>query len=302
MDDNASEGQQASRSTLPGFILPALVAGFALVLGTLTGAVIVYVAKPAEVVEKEVPRELTAQELDAACQPKVDEVTASLNQANDKVMGLVTEMRTKEARVAELEAEMVRRGKHGAELKKELEAAKAELVVVKQQLKDAIDEKERLVVKLKKKEVELEVSKEETREAREDALARRWEAFVNQSQLDICERGNRKKMGKCRDAVQLTLNADRKARFGHCIRSGQEQPSIAEAEKKVTSLPRFAEYLDQENKILKDWYIMLCDPSLPEASTFAAAPADPLVEEPAVPGGTEEAPEVPVLEDIDLPQ
>jgi len=299
MQDNSGEGQP--RSSLPGFILPTLVAGLALVMGTVMGAVIVYVAKPAEVVEKEVPRDLTAQELEAACAPQVAEVTAKVDQANDKVMGLVSEMREKEARVAELEAEMVRRGKRGAELKAELEAAKAELVQVKKELKDAIDEKERLVVKLKKTEDDLDVSREETRVAKEDSLSRRWEAFVNQSQLDVCERGNRKKMGKCREAVKATLNADRRARFGHCIRSGQEEPSIAEAEKRQESLPQFAEYLDQENKILRDWYILLCDPSLPEATAFASVPSELPEEEPPLPGGLE-VPPVPEPEDLDAPQ
>ena len=53
-------------------------------------------------------------------------------------------------------------------------------------------------------------------------------------------------------------------KFAHCVRSAQATPTVLVMEKGDV-MPQFAAYIDQENKISKDWYILLCDPTLPEA-------------------------------------
>lgn len=253
---------------LPPFVLPVATALMALVAGGALGALVVWGVRQPEVVEKIVPRDLTASELEAVCAPLVAEVAANLTAAEDKVTTLVTDVKAKEAKVQELEAEMKKRGQRGAALVKELEAAKAELEVVKSELRVAIEEKEKLVVELKQTLVKLEDQKSETRAAKEDSLQNKWTAFTNQAQLDICEKGNRKKLGRCRETVTEVMGVDLKTKFEHCIRAGQEVPALRATEKE-SELPQFSQFLDQESKITKDWYIMLCDPTLPEAAGFA---------------------------------
>lgn len=253
---------------IPAFVMPMVTAMLALLLGAGVGALGAWVIKPAQIEVKEVPRDLSEAELNAVCAPKVAAVAADLDKANNKVNDLVAQVKEKEGRVIELETEMKRRGKAGAELKRQLDEARAELEEVKAQLAQAIQEKEEVVRELKKTLRDLDDQKQETRAAKEESLDNRWQAFVNASQLEVCERGNRKKLGKCRDAVVSYMNADMQARYEHCMRSGQEEPKIKEIQK-GEELPQFAQYLDQENKIVRDWYVQLCDPSLPEAEDFA---------------------------------
>jgi hypothetical protein len=264
-DEISGEG---SSGGMPPYVLPVVTALMALLAGGALGALVVWVVKQPEIVEKAVPRDLTEAELTAACAPLVTEVAENLEAANDKVTTLVDEVKAKEARVQELEAEMKKRSARGAQLVKELEQARAELEEVKAQLKQAIEEKEALVVELKQTLADLDTQKEETRQAKVESIHNNWDSFVAESQLEICERGTRKKLGKCREAVTAYLDAEMKAKYEHCLKSGQEEPKVREAGKDE-ELPVFASYLDQENKIVKDYYVLLCDPSLPEAKGFA---------------------------------
>jgi hypothetical protein len=273
--DDDNDSPSSIGGGLPGFILPVITAVAALVAGAIVGAIAVWVLKPAQIVtnQVQVPRDLTQDELKLACGPLLDEMAANLDAANDKVTDLVGQVHEKETKVQELEDEMKRRGARGAEMKHELDAAKAELETVKAQLKQAIDEKEAVIVELKKTLVELDTSKAETKVAKTESLGHEWDAFLNQSQLDICEKGNRKKLGSCREDVTAVV-ATYRTKYEHCIKSGQEAPTLHEAAKDFT-MPQFGEYLNQDDKFVKDWYVMLCDPTLPEASGFAETPSTP---------------------------
>jgi hypothetical protein len=255
-------------------VLPFATAAVALVGGIALGVGGTYVLRPADVR----PRDLTAVELNTACLPMVAQVTAQLDEANHHVDTLVTEVKAKEAKVNALETEMKRRGTAGASMKKQLDSARAELAEAKRQLKVAIKDKEDLVVQLKSALVDLDTQKVKTQEAKQQALDYGWQAFVSGSQLQVCERGNRKKLGKCREAVVDVL-APMHDEYQQCLRTGQATPSLVEAEKKQEDIPRFARWLDQDDRIVKGWYVQLCDPTLPEAKDGAplgarAAPKD----------------------------
>lgn len=71
-------------------------------------------------------------------------------------------------------------------------------------------------------------------------------------------------MGKCREKVAEMMTDAMWRDFKHCVLAGQETPSVREIDKKATP-PEFSRYLDQEDKITRDWVVMLCDPTLPEA-------------------------------------
>lgn len=254
-----------------GILMPIATAGIALVVGALVGGGIAWVAKPPEIVEKLVPRDLNAEEIAAVCAPSIAEVTAQLTQAEDKVTTLLDDVKGKEAKVKSLEDEMAERAKKGAKMRAgfeaELAAAEAELTTVKEQLKTALEEKEQLVVDLKKTIKELDAQKEETKVAKEDALEKGWSAFLGESQLEVCDRGNRKKLGHCRETVAAKVQPFR-ADFAHCLKAEQEMPSVHIAPKDF-ELPKFAKWIDQGDKITKDAYVLMCDPTLPEAKGFA---------------------------------
>ena len=176
------------------------------------------------------------------------------------------------ARAAEFEA-------RAQALADELEQARNQLATVTRQLTEAREEKRvieealvRTATMLADTEQKLEVQVTKTQFAENDAMQQKWWRFLADAQLSVCEKGNRKKLGQCRETVQAKLSERSvQQRVIHCVRSKQATPTVRELEKD-TKLPRNAEYIDQENKVTKDWYIQLCDPTLPEASGLDAPP------------------------------
>jgi len=286
------------RKPLPAWLLPIFTSVAALLVGAMFGALIGYFLSPETYVE--VPRELTQEELVSVCSPFILEKTNELEEAQDKVQTLSTTVNEKEAKVQNLEDEMKRRSVRGAALVRELEQAKAELQDAKVALQVAQEEKNQLldelketVIELEKTETELVEQKEKTEYAKEDALTNKWFRFINDAQLEVCERGNRKKLGKCREAIEALLtDPNIRDQFTHCVRSGQATPSVHELEKK-SSLPEFSQWLNQEDKIVRDWYLLLCDPTLPEKE-------DGFLDEEHLPkGGSLKSDDFDFLEDLD---
>jgi hypothetical protein len=264
-DDDVPSGPTATG--IVAMILPFATAIAALVVGAVLGFAIGLVVKPAEVVEKVVPRELTAAELASACAPTLEQTVDKLEKAETKVSILQREVDDRNARVAELETAQKRSGGPSRELqqaKKDLEEARAQLVIAQQEKEALVVELTQTKQQLAKTEEALVEQKELTTDAREDALVNKFYRFVNDSQLEICEKGSRKKMGNCRTDVQSALQSNvRRDKFSHCVRSGQATPSVKEIEK-GQSLPDFSEWINEEEKTTKGYYILFCDPTLPE--------------------------------------
>lgn len=269
MDDDRLDSP--SGSALPSFLLPALTVVTSLAVGAIGGAALTFflARQPPEVVHEVRPP--TAAELQVACAPIVEQTAKSIEEAQAKVDNLETRVAAKSAQVQEMQDEMNRRAASGkllvAErnaLQKELDRAQSELTSLTAKLAAAVEEKEALVVELMVTKQELVVKKEEARVARNDSLENKWVTFKARAQLAMCEKGRRKKLGKCREKVESELNGELGRKYVHCIRSGQSVPSLHELGKNET-LPQFAEYLDQESKVTHNWYILLCDPTLPEA-------------------------------------
>jgi hypothetical protein len=271
-DDDDDKGYSGGTSVI-AMVLPFATAIAALALGAVLGIGIGWVIKPAQRVEVPVPRDLTAAELAQACAPQVNETVNELEKAQGKVKSLQSEVDARSARVAELEAQVAKKptGGGGGNMARELAQAKADLLEAREQLKIAEEEKERLVVELTQTkeelaatQVALEEQVEKTEVAKEDALANKWYRFLNDGQLEVCEKGNRKKLGQCRETVEAGLaSGTRRDRFAHCVRSGQARPSVHELDKKAV-LPDFAEMIDEDQKQTKGWYVLWCDPTLPE--------------------------------------
>lgn len=235
----------------------------------MLGVIATWLLKPSETIE--VTRPPTADEIAAAAaqmgQPAED--ADELAVAQDKVASLEREVATRERRVKELEAEMSKRAERGKEFVAQLNQLKSELASAKEQLTVAQAEKQQLLVQLMATEEELKVTTNQRDQAREDALYNRWTDFLKQAQLEICDKGNRKKLGNCRETVDAALQA-RQDKFAHCIRSGQEAPTVRERENN-TELPAFAEMIDEEKKQTKGWMVLFCDPTLPERNDIPLA-------------------------------
>ncbi len=290
-DDDKNPSTQGGGGGGGGVGVLAMLIPFATALGALGVGLVVggglgYALKPSNDVRVEVPRDLSADELLAACAPQVEEKAEELATANTKVSRLENDVRAKEARVAELEGDIAKRNERGAVISNELKAARAELESLRTQLATALQEKAVLeeelkitVAKLEDTETKLVEQTAATERAKEDALVNKFERFKNAAQLEICEKGGRKKMGKCREAVLGYLGTDAiRDKFAHCVRSGSAMPSVHEMTEKNGTLPDYSQWMNQDDKIVKDWYLLSCDPTLPERDGFLNEQALPPTE------------------------
>lgn len=277
-EPGARDSGGSSATGVVAMVLPFATAVAALVLGAILGGFIAWFAKPGEQVEVKVPRDLTAAELAEACAPALETKVTELETAQNKVAFLEKEVSDREARVKELEEELKRRPEaaraapgSGGGVSRELAQARKDLEEARAQLEIAQQEKQQLMVELTatkdqlaKTEKALVEQVEKTEVAKEDALVNKWYRFVSESQLALCEKGNRKKLGSCREVLQSSLMTNqRRDRFAHCVRSGQATPQVRELQKEET-LPDFAEMINEDAKQTRGWYVMFCDPTLPE--------------------------------------
>ncbi|MEN0066621.1 MAG: hypothetical protein AAGA48_31095 [Myxococcota bacterium] len=278
-------------------VLPFVTAIVALLLGVALGVAIGWTSKPSETTaEVAVPRDLTQAELQQLCNE--DETLTELEQAKDKIGFLEKEIEARNARVKELEAKadddpepMVpgtsSTPSRGRNLARELAQAQADLKEALEELEVVRAEKDALIAELESTKEELSdtrvaltAQKKKTRRAKEDALVNKWYRFVNGAQLDICDKGNRRKLGRCREVVQDTLMTNsRRDRFAHCVRSGQAVPTVMAVDSR-DQLPTFSEMIDEEQKQTKGWAVLFCDPTLPEGDGFLNEVPLPSTEEP----------------------
>ena len=277
---------------LPSFVLPALTASLALVVGALAGGMGAWFVRPqveAEIVERTRIRAPTSEELDALCAPAILTAANQLEDAQQKVANLELEISAKAAEVEALAKQMADRTEKGKAFVAQLNTARDELARLRGELEVAQQEKEALVEELRATVAELAETKEvldatmiQLDETKEQSLGNQWEWFLRDAELEICERGGRKKMVDCRRLVTDAVSS-RKEAFMHCIRSEQATPALYEVDKREAKkgfeLPEFAEWLDEDERVVKGWYILMCDPTLPEAGGDTDAEEASTVEE-----------------------
>ncbi|MFZ5476185.1 MAG: hypothetical protein ACOZNI_05365 [Myxococcota bacterium] len=291
MDEYEQATSAGTGSRVGGCLLQVVTHGIALVLGAglgIGGARLAeYYANPeimsrpegelsrAELIAKLDASERAYAQLLAETAKKEEAQQTEIDVANKKVNELQGAVTSKEEEVKLLELKVKKSQGKSAALKKELEEKVAELESLKGQLTVALEEKARL-------EEELEVSREETRVARTETktaqgqtIDAKWEGFVNEAMVSICEKGNRNKLAKCKDEVKASLTATRSSRFKQCVGSGQAQPRLVRMDEKEKDpkLPKWSEWFNQDSNTTRDrWYITFCDPTLPEATFGAGAP------------------------------
>jgi DNA repair exonuclease SbcCD ATPase subunit len=200
---------------------------------------------------------------------KKDEAQRSeLESATARVTSLETDVAKKADEVQVLELKVKKAKGQSAALKKELEAKQAELTELQEQLAEAQAEQQRLEGELTVSRSETQEAREETRVAQGETVDARWEGFRTTVVLTVCEKGNRKRMETCRGEIQAAMDSKRAARFKQCVGSWQAQPRLVRVDDKDKNpeLPRWSEWLAEESKFAgQKWYLVFCDPSLPEA-------------------------------------
>jgi hypothetical protein len=220
-------------------------------------------------------------DLYARCEPLEGSEKDELSEARDKVESLKKQVTVREAEIARLEV----KARENVSLRKDLERRKAELVELKGKLEVAEQEKARLEERLQEAVMNTNTARAERDVARNETVDSRWSEFKAGAQLAICEKGNRKKLGNCRETVAEALNGDRERRYRECVQRKAAVPQLREIRKDEKNPPAFAEWLNPGSKFTKGWYILYCDPTLPEAGDGASRsnPANPRSGSPVIP-------------------
>ncbi len=255
-----------------------------LAIGALVGAGIGYalhaaLADPVEMMASEpliIKQELTDEEILAFCSDEVDAERTKLWDAQDKVEDLESELDAKRAELATMEANEEKNKEKAAKAAKRFKEMEAEIERLETELVQAETQRDEALAELKVTVAALEVQIKETDKQRKRAERFRdeshknlWTSFKAEAKVEICDRGTRRRHGKCHESIDVILETRIMNPFMECVDSNQATPRLVQAEDKGATLPAYAEWLDpdKENRDTKKrWYVQFCDPTLPEAS------------------------------------
>lgn len=281
-------------STIPA----ALVA---LAIGTAAGGVIGYaghaifvqpevIVPPPEIIKEEISDEA----LMALCEELTDTEKVKVVAAQERVASLQSELAAKEAELASLKQAAEKDESRAAAARKKWREMENEISSLRIQLAEAESERDELRVELRQTLRDLDRQIAETRvykakaiQYKQESTANLWSAFNANAKVEICDRGTRKRHEKCHEAVDSALTSRINEKFQVCVDTYQAVPVLKQADK-GEALPQFAQWLPDDNKFTKkNWYIMFCDPTLPEAedadlvnTNLDATPrADPILDD-----------------------
>lgn len=284
------DNPEGGGSRVSGCLLQVVTHGVALVLGAVAGIlgaqVAEYYSNPelmsrpegdlsrAELISKLEASERAYAELLAEQGRKDEAQKTEIEAATKKVTDLESAVSKKEEEVKVLELKAKKSANKSAALKKELEAKLAELDALKLELETALADKAKLEADLLVSREETAMARQETEVARGETVDAKWEGFKAEAAVQICEKGNRNKLAKCKSEVSAALTSTRAKQFKHCLASGQATPRLVRKDKKDEDpLPRWAEWFDQNSDFTEgEWYIVFCDPTLPEATLSSDVP------------------------------
>jgi hypothetical protein len=248
------------------------------VAGLLFGSMIGYVAykafNPPETIVAEpeiIKEEISIEELEELCAELTSAEKANVLEVQGKVRSLQEQLIEKEAELERLKKEAKKSGKSKDDAKKKWKEMEEEIARLQIQLASAEQERDDLkkelqqtLVKLDKQIKETKKFKTKAKKYKRESTQNLWSAFKAQAKVKGCNRGTKKRHSKCYEAFDSSLNSDVRSRFKNCVDSYQAVP-VLKKQKRGEGLPKYSKHINQGNKFTKGWYVMYCDPTLPEA-------------------------------------
>ena len=248
----------------------------------LTGAVIGigigYVAystlnPPEKVIVEAAPvmEELSDEDLETLCAGLTEQERKTVLTVQAEVKGLQEQLLEREAELERLDKKIKSNELSRKAARKKWEALQGEIASLEVKLAAAEQERDELKVELQETLVELNKQvkltkkfKAKAKKYRRQSTNNLWSAFEAQAKVKGCNRGSKRRHEKCHEAFVLAMNDSLKQRFSNCVDTYQAVPVLKKLGKEE-ELPQYSVFLNQESKFTKNWYVMFCDPSLPEA-------------------------------------
>ncbi len=288
----AGVSDQSSIGQTLGAAVPA--AALALLLGCAVGAGVGYVAhatlsEPTVVIPPAaiIKEEISDEDLATLCEDLTEDEASRAREAQGRVESLQSELEAKEAELAQIkkdaagdEDKKAAARKKWREMEAEIEELRGTLEVAEQERDQARKELKETIVALDKQikksnrlKQKAEVFREKAKEYKEESTQNLWSSFRNDAKVQICDRGSRKRHENCHAAVDSAFGTRMRDAFSVCVDTYQAVPVLKQAEKDE-QLPQFAKWLPDDNKFTKkNWYVIFCDPTLPEAGVDASLEA-----------------------------
>ncbi len=267
-----------------GMMIP--VAFAALIGGAMMGGIVGYlghalfsepeiVIPPAAVIKEGISED----DLLLLCEELTADEKERVRNAQEKVATLQSEISAKEAELSRLKKDAKGNEERRRAASRKWREMEQDIATLRIELAEAEQERDELRVELQDTIVELKATvkeldyqvkqtekfKKKAKQYKEESTKNLWAAFMNNGKVEICDRGSRKRHEKCHDAVELAFNTRVHEKFTVCVDTYQAVPVLKQLEKKE-NLPQFAERLTDDNKFTKkNWVIIYCDPTLPEA-------------------------------------
>ena len=248
------------------------------VLGVLVGSAVGYVAsetlqEPQEVVTQTqvVQEELSNEDLEELCKGLTDEEKKNVLEVQEEVKLLQMTLADREAELDKLKEQKHNTEKARKAARAKWKAMEAEIATLQIQLAAAEQERDELKVELQETLVELKKQVKKTQKFKAKAkkykaqsTANLWTAFQAQAKVKGCDRGSRKRHEKCHLAFDLSMTEKVKQRFYNCVDTYQAVPVLRKVDG-GEGLPPYSAYLSSDSRFTKNWAIIFCDPTLPEA-------------------------------------
>lgn len=252
-----------------------------LVIGAICGGIVGYAvhaftSKP-QIIEQEkvVTEEISDEALAKLCEELTVDEREKVMGAQRKVEDLEVMLAEKEALLAEMKAADEKDEERRKAAAKQWKAMEAEIEQLRAERDAAVQERDQLKEELQETLVELDrqIKRADTFKAKAKHYKKKstengWQAFEASAKVEICDKGSRKRHEKCHEAVETAFGPAVREKYTTCVDSYQATPVLRQREKDE-ALPAFAEMLPDDNKFTKKgWYIIYCDPTLPEGQTI----------------------------------
>ena len=264
MEDEYVPSNQVQIKKLHVFLMVAIATLVGVVGGTVSNEMFsepVVIMPPPEVIKEE----LTEAELRMLAEDLLATESEKADEAMNRVKTLQEELATKEAELNKLRGDKAQSSDRRSRLSEEISFLRV-------QLASAEEERDTLRKELKQtlKELDFQVAqsqkfKRKAKRYKMESTTNLWSAFLANAKVNICDRGSRKRHAKCHAAVEEALSSQMRSRFTVCVDTYQSVPVLKQMGKSE-SIPKYSARLSKDNKFTKKgWYVLFCDPTLPEA-------------------------------------
>lgn len=198
-----------------------------------------------------------------------------LRAAQSQVDSLQTELDARDVELARLRGELAQRDAGDAEARERyrlrMAALEHDMKGLREALARAQDERDTLRKDLKEALAEVDRQVAENTKLRKTATAFKeantenlWYAFTNNAKVRICDRGTHNRRESCMSEVDAWFDEAQHATFTSCVNTAQTMPILWEGDgQEVPPTAHRIAARDRERK--DDWYVVYCDPTLPEA-------------------------------------